>query len=456
MIKYVICALILAVLGLLFLGCSFRNKHFNPPIDHDAPYTLLVPQVDDYGRFWKADEAQKALDVVSEESRDTNVFVLLFAHGWHHNARQGDENLDSFKMTLSALDERLKGKMYADSRKLLTGTDKFKVVGIYVGWRGRSMPGILDYTTIWGRKEAAERVGSGDLREFILRLQSIYQERNSVANGPFLGLVLTGHSLGGQVLLKATAETIERNLIKETHGLASINDSEKITPESPIEGIGDLTVLLNPALESGQFERISELNSRLVCKNFQTPVMLVVSGEGDGARQIAFPISRVVTNPFGPVLKPEQRPLWYKALGEYEPQRTHSLTETSAPNSLTETSYLDIDTVMNTDFAAPITLGAGTLNGKAVAGGFLEPLEKDRGKIYSPIVVAYTSSKLIQGHSGIFTEQFSGFLTDYVAFIEGKRMLLRRIRGGADAQGAGLSVKPAASLSSPAGIRENH
>jgi hypothetical protein len=40
--------------------------------------------------------------------------------------------------------------------------------------------------------------------------------------------------------------------------------------------------------------------------------------------------------------------------------------------------------------------------------------------------VAYSSEKLIEGHTGIFTDTFRNFLVDYVAFIEGKRMLVNR------------------------------
>src|SRR5712692_1402411 len=65
--------------------------------------------------------------------------------------------------------------------------------------------------------------------------------------------------------------------------------------------------------------------------------------------------------------------------------------------------------ILSIDFSARIILG----------GAELKPLP-GRHNPYDPVVVAYSSRKLIQGHNGIFTDTFRQFLTDYVAFIEGK------------------------------------
>jgi hypothetical protein len=43
----------------------------------------------------------------------------------------------------------------------------------------------------------------------------------------------------------------------------------------------------------------------------------------------------------------------------------------------------------------------------------------------SPIEVIYTHDKIIDGHNGIFQPVFLDFLAQYIAFIEGKRIILR-------------------------------
>ena len=97
-----------------------------------------------------------------------------------------------------------------------------------------------------------------------------------------------------------------------------------------------------------------------------------------------------------------------------DPQRTHILRKCSDLPSLTDDSYSRPETVLSMDFTGHVVFG----------GAELAPIE-GRSVPFSPVVVAYTKSDLIEGHSGIFTDEFSRFLTDYVAFVEGKRMLLR-------------------------------
>ena len=48
----------------------------------------------------------------------------------------------------------------------------------------------------------------------------------------------------------------------------------------------------------------------------------------------------------------------------------------------------------------------------------------ERNQAFSPLLVAYASGRLVIKHSGIFKEALGTFLNDYVAIVEGKRMLL--------------------------------
>lgn len=416
-------------LTLSSVSCSYGHRPYSPKINDDLVGSLFTIEIDDYGSFWSHNEADRVLRVLTDGSNNTNTVVLLYVHGWHHNAKDvKGGNLNKFKLTLEQLRVKLEQPMYVSARKTLTGSSDVSVIGIYVGWRGRSMPGFLDYLTVWGRKSAAERVGTGDLREFLSHLQKLYKKRNAKCIGrspqecqsTFMGLVLTGHSLGGQVLLKSVSPALESAMITASH---STSWNETLTTASvtlPLSAVGDMTVLINPALEAYQFERLHRLNSQLTYNQLQTPVLIVVSGEGDTARQIAFPMARTVSRPFRPGFREFQKPLWHEALGEYEQQRTHRLEVTSDPNSLSDESYHpDTDaTVVEFDFTTEVNFG----------GGKLKPLD-GRHKPYSPIVVAYSSEKLIEGHSGIFTDTFRDFLIDYVAFIEGKRMLINRVPG---------------------------
>lgn len=411
-------ALLAAFAILAFGGCDYGHKQYRPSTGASpSPTAPLVIEVDDFGRFWDRQAADATLETISRASLNKNTIVLAFIHGWHHNADAADANFQNFENALSHLRAKITQPEYVHARAQLNLQDDIQVMGLYVGWRGRSLPSVLDYFTFWGRKSAAERVGDGDLREFFIKLQKVYMERNSqpFAGKPtFMGLVTIGHSFGGQVLFKAVHGAFEKDLIDAAENAGNHPGKTRTKLAEVVSGLGDMTVLLNPALEAFQYERIHRLTTQLSFNEFQTPVLLTVSAEDDSARKMWFPIGRNINIVFRPIFpSDEEKRLWTTALGEYAPQRTHSLEVTKSPPTIYDSLYKDckIDTV---DFTNSLVLD----------GAQLAP--NDSSHPYSPVVIAYTSNQLVQEHSGIFGETFSDFLTDYVAFVEGKRMCLIR------------------------------
>ncbi len=78
----------------------------------------------------------------------------MFVHGWRHNGRSDDSNLESFRELLTQTSLDAAGR---------------PVFGVFVAWRGLSWYGPdflpVDYATFWTRKEAALRVALGSVRE---------------------------------------------------------------------------------------------------------------------------------------------------------------------------------------------------------------------------------------------------------------------------------------------------
>lgn len=304
----------------------------------------------------------------------------------------------------------------------LTGNESLSVVSIYVGWRGRSLPWFLNYATFWGRKAAAERVGDGDLRKFLGRLNALYREkrdlRSSGATSHFFGLTSFGHSFGGQVLFRSVAHKIEGQLLTKTARMdASLRGANQVTD---LIGFGDLVVLVNPAFEALQFERIWRLSTEIEFGRQQNPVMLVVSSAGDVPRQVLFPIGRNLDALFlRPDFRSGQRALWTQALGEYAPFRTHSIDIIAAPSQL----KLSLDPkVYISDPCAIESLDITNL--PTIAGVRLTPTENYRAN--NPFVIAYASTSVVMDHSKVFEETLRKFLNDYIAITQGKRMLTTR------------------------------
>ena len=168
-----------ACIALFVVSCDYGHRQYRPstgPVSTSG--ASMVVEVDDFGRFWDREAANATLDAISGTSLNRNTVVLVFIHGWHHNAAETDENVQNFQNTLRHVRDTISKPEYIEVRKLLNLNEDLQVMGLYVGWRGRSLPGWLDYLTFWGRKSTAERVGDGDLREFFVKLQNIYMQRN--------------------------------------------------------------------------------------------------------------------------------------------------------------------------------------------------------------------------------------------------------------------------------------
>jgi hypothetical protein len=402
-----------------------RNYPRDPNGSQSAPD--FVVQVDDFGQFWDPEAADRALRAIEDAANETNTVVVLFVHGWHHNAAPGDENLRKFARSVqevrATLDDNPDGQpgLYRQSRQQLTEDGRLNVLGIYVGWRGRSLPSFLDYATFWGRKAAAERVGNGDLREFIARIQSIYtarcEARRTGNTRTFMGFVSIGHSFGGQALFRAVAGRIEQELIEQT-AKARRGHSGQTTEKAYVEGLGDLVILVNPALEALQFERIHTLDRQLDYASAQVPRLLVVSSKGDQARQRLFPIGRWVDTLLRPPFRGEQRALWTEALGEYGPQRTHNL-KLAENYSILLPGFDPAVYMQNRDAIANLDLS----NLPAIAGVKLQPTGNHRP--YQPFLIAHTEQKIVKNHSQVFEQTLRRLLTDYVALLQGKRMVTK-------------------------------
>ncbi|UVJ45616.1 hypothetical protein NVV94_08710 [Pseudomonas sp. LS1212] len=454
-------AVIVALVALLLMSsCSLYHEEFKAPDVTEANYELRVVQVDDFGSWWNPAKAQDTINLIKQSAKTTNTYVVLFIHGWHHNAdTETDTNYLDFKDTLKSLGDKLAAPEYATARQNITGNSTFKLIGVYVGWRGKSLPGVLDYATMWWRKTAAERVGDGDVSEFIERLHRIYLRTNALGvrsnipqpdtRKPYMGLVSIGHSFGGQVLMKSIARPLEYYLTERAPRLASsLQDPSQTTPAEmadqivPIDSFGDVNILLNPALEAYQYAKIDSLYRQIRFSYNQAPQLVVFSADNDSPRQFFFPIARGLTRLFRPPFSNDyQGNLYGEALGEFEPQRTHTMTlAPGTPDSLVAADYSNREVISHFDFTGNLSF----------AGMSLQRLPEHKVP-NSPVAVVYTEGGIIDGHNGIFKPQFVEFLTKYIDFIEGKNLALRRERweqrrGKARSQLEGAAMKQNAPL----------
>ena len=430
----------LAAAGAIFVlveGFSFYNRTYPQPAQPDN-YELHTVQFDDLGSLWDPAQAEKVLERVDTSWQAGNTFVYVFIHGWNHNASPSDPNLLDFNAkTLAKLCLDLSSDERKALRAKLTGSEHFRLIGLYVGWRGRSLPGFLNYATMWWRKSAAERVGEGDASEFIERLQRMYLRANAVTRSPedsavkpMMGLVTIGHSFGGQLLLKSVSRSMEFALAERATKVADVTQPAANAPATavrlPVDSLGDLNILLNPATEAYQFGRIDSLYRQLEFPDTQTPQLVIFSADNDVPREAFFPIARLLTLPFRPSFRdPYQGRLFGKSLGVLQAQLTHGMQlAPDQSDSLANSDYTDQDgdKVRTFDFSDVVRFGGVEMRRLPAVGALAPPIAN------SPVSVVLVHDKIIDGHNGIFIDQFQRFLAAYVAFVEGKRLMIRHER----------------------------
>lgn len=140
-------------------------------IEDYGSYVLGFAEFDDQGWSFDNDHQLVAIqDRLRAELTDTaysemDFVVVVFVHGWHHNAHDNDCNVaeagQMLRITSEQFDAAIKAGKFHRKRR---------VFGIYVGWRGESVDApVLRYTTVIDRLDIAEKVAKGSVRQLFAR-----------------------------------------------------------------------------------------------------------------------------------------------------------------------------------------------------------------------------------------------------------------------------------------------
>lgn len=269
----------------------------------DEKINLSIVEYDEQGLA----RSNQAIDRIIERvrSRD-NQIVYLFVHGWHHNSKNVDDNLIGFKNFL-----KVSSTQHPDK----------KITGIYVGWRGESLNiPYLNIATFWGRKNTSIDVGDSSIIDFLTRLELVAQNNKNTEKTK---LIAIGHSFGASVLLSAIDSLLVERINK--------SGSESV------QGYGDITILLNPAIEAKRFypiytainRRISESGNEAYA-NQEKPIFAIITTEKDYATRLLFPIGRFFSTVFERHIPTLDKHSEFKmdifTVGHYKPFFTHSMT----------------------------------------------------------------------------------------------------------------------------------
>lgn len=283
-------------------------------LDGSRNLDLGIIEFDDQGQL----QNRRLADAVLAQARSlasTNraLTIVVFAHGWNHNASAGDANLRSFVEMLEDLDcAEVKFAFYnvnAEPAETSScdGVSQRATMGIYLGWHGRSWRGPLHVTSFWARKATAERIGERGAAEILYRLSEIRNGGADSANR----LVIVGHSFGGSLVYSAAAHAVQSSL-------------ERLAVE-PQPRFADMLIVINAAFEAQRAEALQARSMEIASVN---PLFVAVTATNDTATRVYFPLGRWFSTRFRRYRSDDghaQAAADRTALGHYEPFQTHSL-----------------------------------------------------------------------------------------------------------------------------------
>ena len=321
----------------LVSGPEHRDEVATHSVERHPEFTLGFVEFDDQGDYWSRTQMDILQQVIADEARGSDshgVLMVVFVHGWKHNAAVCDENVACFREVLQSLYnlERLRAAEGALPAR--------RIIGVYTGWRGLSVtpPGLKELS-FWTRKSTAHRVGDGQVLDLLTRLEEIRDRLNAAGDGNSK-LITIGHSFGAAVTYSAVSNLFLERLTRSNMEAIDGNTDARA------DGFGDLVILVNPAFEASLYSGIHELS--LAHEDYsplQPAVLFVISSETDAATGTAFPIGRSLSTLFQRTRSPAQKKALTTSLGNYVPYRTHAAQKSPAATARGEPSQLLPDVI---------------------------------------------------------------------------------------------------------------
>ena len=377
----------------------------------DKEFQLGFIEYDDQGQLRDRGQLRKVIDTYSTISVTDNVVIIVFVHGWQHNAAPGDSNVESFKQLLTGLSHNETVASQQDKRA------KRKILGVYIGWRGDSsaLP-LLKYITFWSRKYTALQVGELGVTEALLKLYKIVNVKAridiSMSKPPLSRMAILGHSFGGQVVYTALQQVMTDRIV-DTKG-------DKIFQES-YKNFGNIVVLINPAFEA---LRVSTLFDMLQedCRNYpkdNSPSLVMLTSEADAVTRYIFPyvgrssvifeshkdINRQICTKDGEVkITISEFEADRSAIGHFEPYQTHKL----APLQYENTRKSDFN------LRGLKEVWANQIFGRQIDFEGVKLTHLGRTHPLNPMLNIYVDGSLIKDHNDIWGKEVISFLRDMI------------------------------------------
>ena len=335
---------------------SERWKNGGGPLQLDPPACELRSNDCLHTRPWayQINNLIKQLNIAASDPCSNGITLIVFIHGWKHNARADDANLRGFRAFLTAAAMIEKQRRRVEGLGLATDADldaarspdectrsrlttemrrgaPRRIVGLYVSWRGNSIEtSVINNITFWSRKTAAMHVAEGSSRELFARLRGLKCVQNN-ASQPInvrncsrppspndrVQIVLIGHSFGGLILYNSLSGSLIESM---THAFDTTSDAT-----TPYWRFADLAVMINPAFEATRYAPLHRIAASTAYDHYEVPLLVTVTSTTDEATRVAFPAGRFFNTIFEKHASDEEKDANRSTIGHHDPYITHTL-----------------------------------------------------------------------------------------------------------------------------------
>ena len=394
------------VVALLLGGCVSHRVYHCPSQagSTNAPnHSFACIELDELGELWRPDQITEATSKIRQQSGKAKpVLLVIFVHGWKHNASTNDANYQSFVKFTEKLAEKP-----GEPGIFNPVAQNFHLMGVYIGWRGSvtSVP-FVEHLTFWSRRNAAVRAAGTSATESIFTLIAAAREH------PNSKVVLIGHSMGALLVEKAVTQAMVGSMIMQ----GTLENEATSRPPA------DLTLLVNSAAESTQAKQFIQMlkrRGRPPGTGPEQPLIISVTSVGDNATRVAFPWSMTLgsltrqfrdydsytnTCPCPDAFPGSQRYYYVRTAGHNSRLWSHQVKEVGAIREAHENRTIRPE---QTDLWE--NLGRQGRWQFRVGSKIYEILPVENSPNDTPYWVMQVPKGILKDHGGIFKNSFWGF-----------------------------------------------
>jgi hypothetical protein len=269
-----------------------------PSVDcRNALFKVGFVEFDDDGNPLDPNQQTKVLELIGNEKRRAaggKIITLVYVHGWKNNAAQAApgqkaKDVEKFGLALTELGYRAANHS--------SGEPGTPIVGVYIGWRGKSLkgPGWFTFMSYWGRRNAANRAGGAPLAAALTEVV-----RTTKADSESSRVVMIGHSFGARVLEHAL-DAGQVKLYDEPQGQAAVTPLVDLVlyvnsandARLSLKRIADLRehalVVRHPDFDAAACARTA---STPICRDY--PYIVTIMSRGDQATKYLLPMANTL------------------------------------------------------------------------------------------------------------------------------------------------------------------